>query len=251
MRLQDRVAIVTGAASGNGLAIAEGFLAEGAKVVFADIDKDTLQLLKKKHANHRDRTMFCEMDVSDLDSIQTAVDQTVSTFGKLDILVSNAGVTVRKHFLEQKETDYDFVSSINVKGVFFTGQIAAQAMIDTKRKGVIINMSSIASIIAPQKNIVPYGASKGAVLSMTKHMAYDLSDYQIRVNAIAPGTIVTKINQQRLSDEWVYEKEVSKNMSDRLGDTKDVVGAAVFLASDESAFMNGTQIVIDGGETAR
>jgi|HigsolmetaAR203D_1030402.scaffolds.fasta_scaffold00226_11 NAD(P)-dependent dehydrogenase (short-subunit alcohol dehydrogenase family) len=251
MRLNGKVAIVTGAGSGNGAAIAVEYLRQGARVVFADINEESARAVAGQSGYPDTQWLVQKVDVSNRDSVKACVDAAVSRFGRLDIMVANAGITVRKHFLEMTTEELDRVMDVNCKGVFLCCQEAARVMADQGEGGALILMSSIASIIAPQANIVGYGASKGAVLSMTRHMALDLKDYNIRVNAIAPGTILTGLNRERLSRPEVLEWQQKNIMMGRIGSPQELAGAAVFLASDESSFMTGTQIVIDGGETAQ
>lgn len=250
MRLKGKVAIVTGAGSGNGAAIALGYLKEGAYVTFADINEDFLKETVENLDYPKENYMVQRVDVTDRASVQLCVSETVKKYGRLDIMVANAGITIRKDFLEQTDADFEKVMNVNLKGTFITSQEAAKEM-SQSGGGAIILMSSIASIIAPTKNIAPYGASKGAILSLARHIALDLGNRNIRVNAIAPGTIFTRINEARLEGSEEKEKEGSKNMMGRIGRPDELVGAAIFLASDESSFMTGTQIVIDGGEIAR
>ena len=138
---------------------------------------------------------------------------------------------------------------INAKGVFLCCQAAARVMAKQDSGGAIITMSSLTSITAPKPNLVHYGASKGAILSMTRHMARDLGRMNIRVNAIAPGIIRTNMNRMRLSKPGEEERDSQQNMLGRIGEPEDLVGAAVYLASEESSFVTGTQIVIDAGHT--
>lgn len=249
MRLKEKVAIVTGAGSGNGAAIAEGFLKEGAKVVFADINEQAAQKVALKSGVSEDHWLVQYLDVGEKRSVDECVEKTVKRFGRLDILVANAGVSFGKAFLEATEEDLDRVLQVNVKGVFFCSQAVARVMATQESGGVIIPMSSLTSITAPKPNLVHYGASKGAVLSMTRHMALDLGKMNIRVNAIAPGIIRTNMNRARLSIPGEAERDSEDNMLGRIGESEDLVGAAIFLASEESSFMTGAQIVIDGGQT--
>ena len=246
MRLKGKVALVTGAGSGNGAGIAKGYLAEGAKVVLADLNVEAAEKVALESGAPQDMWLIEHIDVSNKSSVDTCVDALKKQFGRLDILVANAGITVRKHFLEQTEEDYDSVMNVNAKGVFLCSQSAARVMAE-QGSGSIIHTSSLSSIIACLPNTVSYGASKGAVISMTRHMARDLGRMGIRVNAIAPGVIRTNLNNQRLSDPEEIERDSQMNMLGRIGEPRDLVGAAVFLASEESSFMTGTQIVIDGG----
>lgn len=245
-RLKDKVAVVTGSASGNGTSIAKKFLKEGAKVVFADINEAALTEVTE---GLRGNFLTVKTDVSRQESVREMIYAAIHAFGRVDIMVANAGVTLRKHFLELTEADYDHVMDINAKGVFFCSQEAARVMVDNGG-GSIIHMSSITASVA-EPNAVQYGASKGAVASMTRHMAMDLGEYGIRVNAIAPGTIRTGFTTERLEQQDIERQEADLTLLKRVGETEDLVGAALLLASDESSFMTGTHITVDGGYTIK
>ncbi|MFJ5772139.1 SDR family NAD(P)-dependent oxidoreductase [Psychrobacillus sp. NPDC093180] len=249
MRLKDKVAIVTGAGSGNGATIAKGFLAEGAKVVFADINIHAALEVASQSDARQDDWMAVEVDVASPTSVKELIYKSMKAFSRVDIMVANAGITIRKPFLELTESDYDKVMDVNAKGVFFCSQEAARIM-DEQGGGSIIHMSSTTSVLA-EANAVQYGASKGAVAAMTRHMALDLGDRNIRVNAIAPGTIQTNLTGSRLQDEEVVAKEADLTMLKRIGQPSDIVGATIFLASDESSFITGTQIFVDGGYSVK
>lgn len=245
MRLKDKVAIVTGAGSGNGAEIAKEFLKEGAKVVFADINIESAHEIAARSGYDQDQWLAVEVDVANAESVKQLVDKTQATFSKIDILVANAGITMKRPFLEMTEIEYDKVMEVNAKGVFLCSQEVAKVMVE-QGSGSIIHTSSTTSVIA-EPNAVQYGASKGAVAAMTRHMAYELGERNIRVNAIAPGTILTNLTGERLQDESILTKEAGLTMLNRIGKPQDVVGAVVFLASDESSFMTGTHLFIDGG----
>ena len=249
MRLKDKVAIVTGAGSGNGAAIAHEFLEQGAKVVFADIDQGKAETEARNSGVSREHWLAVQTDVASKESVENLISETLKAFSDLDIMVANAGITIRKTFLELTEDDYDRVMAVNAKGVFLCSQEAARVMVENK-KGSIIHMSSTTSVLA-EPNAVQYGASKGAVASMTRHMAMDLGSFGVRVNAIAPGTIMTNLTASRLEDQEVMAREGSLTMLNRIGRPDDLTGAAVFLASDESSFITGTQIFVDGGYSAK
>jgi len=249
MRLKDKVAIVTGAGSGNGAAIAHRFLEQGARVVFADINEENAMQEAMKTGYPSDSWLAVKVDVASSDSVKALISDALKAFSKLDIMVANAGITIRKPFLEMTDSDYDKVMDVNAKGVFLCSREAAKAMVKNGG-GSIVHMSSTTSVIA-EANAVQYGASKGAVASMTRHMALDLGIYNIRVNGIAPGTIYTNLTASRLDDEEVALREGALTMLQRIGHPDDIAGAAIFLASDESAFITGTQIVVDGGYSAK
>ncbi|MFC5589507.1 SDR family NAD(P)-dependent oxidoreductase [Sporosarcina soli] len=249
MRLRDKVAIVTGAGSGNGAAIAKGFLAAGAKVVFADINVSAAEQEAIQSEYGKDAWIAVEVDVANQSSVEELIRETLKAFSKIDVMVANAGITIRKPFLELSEADYDRVMDVNAKGVFFCSQEAARIMVE-QGGGSIIHMSSTTSVLA-EGNAVQYGASKGAVAAMTRHMALDLGEQNVRVNAIAPGTIQTKLTGSRLQAEGVVAREAELTMLKRIGQPDDLIGAALFLASDESSFITGTQIFVDGGYSVK
>ncbi|KXH83916.1 SDR family NAD(P)-dependent oxidoreductase [Sporosarcina sp. HYO08] len=249
MRLKDKVAIVTGAGSGNGAAIAKGFLAEGAKVVFADINEDNAEQQAIDSGYDPKKWIAVKVDVADSASVKSLISKTLEAFSRVDVMIANAGITIRKPFLELTEADYDKVMDVNAKGVFLCSQEAARCMVE-QGGGSIVHISSTTSVLA-EGNAVQYGASKGAVASMTRHMAMDLGAQNIRVNAIAPGTIQTNLTGGRLGAEGVLEKEAELTMLKRIGQPQDVVGAALFLASDDSSFITGTHIFVDGGYSVK
>ncbi|MFP7225795.1 SDR family oxidoreductase [Priestia filamentosa] len=249
MRLKDKVALVTGAGSGMGAAIAQGYLKEGARVIFADINIESAQKVAQDSGASEDMWLATYIDVGKQANVKECIEQTIQKFGQLDILVANAGIIIRKPFLELTEEDYDRVMQVNAKGVFLCSQEAARVMA-RQGGGSIIHISSTTSVIA-EPNAVQYGASKGAVASMTRHMASDLGTMKIRVNAIAPGTIHTNLTGARLSDREVMERESGLTILNRVGETEDIVGPAIFLASDESSFITGTHIFVDGGYSVK
>ncbi|MFD1415045.1 SDR family NAD(P)-dependent oxidoreductase [Oceanobacillus jeddahense] len=249
MRLKDKVAIVTGAGSGNGAEIAVGYLKEGAKVVFADINMDAANEIAKGSGFPEDKYSIDFVDVTDGASVQKLVNNTVEKFGRIDVMFANAGINIRKHLLELTESDYDKVMNINAKGVFLCSQEAARQMVKQK-SGSIIHMSSATTLIA-EPNMSEYGASKGAILAMTRHMALDLGIYNVRVNGIAPGTMQTNLTKERLKIKGAMERETKSTMLHRVGHPRDLVGLAVFLASEESSFITAQQISVDAGYTLK
>ena len=185
MRFAGQVAIVTGGGNGIGRACAEAFAAEGAAVVVADIDASTERAVARAIEAAGGRAIFIETDVGDGAQAQRLVEQTLAAFGRLDVLINNAGIIKTADFLEISEADFDAVLRVNLKGVFLVGQAAARAMVRAG-KGAIVNMSSANAVVAIA-NQVPYVTSKGAVGQLTKVMALALADKGVRVNAIGPG----------------------------------------------------------------
>lgn len=249
MRLTGKVALVTGAGGGNGAAIAAGMAREGAIVAFADIKTDGAEACAEAARDAGGQALSLQLDVTSAASVEAAVATLVEQFGRLDILVNNAGILTRNPFLALTEEEWDRVMAVNAKGPFLCGQAAARRMAGQKG-GSIINISSFSASIA-LPNTVHYGASKGAVAMLTKHMALDLAEYGIRVNAIAPGVIETDMNRERLAVPEQRAATMQRILVGRLGRPDDLVGAAVFLASDESGYVNGSTITVDGGWTVR
>jgi NAD(P)-dependent dehydrogenase (short-subunit alcohol dehydrogenase family) len=252
MRLKDKVAIVTGAAGGIGLACAQAFIKEGAKVILSDVDAARGGAEAKKLGTNAG---FVACDVGDAQQVQMLVDTAVKAFGRIDICVSNAGIIHGAEFLDLAEADFDRVLRVNLKGVFLTGQAAARQMVkqgaSASRGGyAIINMSSCNAVLAIP-NQVPYVVSKGGVNQLTKVMGLSLADKGIRVNAIGPGTIATELAKNAvLGSDEARRKIMARTPLGRLGEVEEVASVAVFLASDESSYMTGQTIYPDGGRLA-
>ena len=253
MTLNGRNALVTGAARGIGLGCARRLLADGARVLLLDVDDDAGEQAARElagEAGSDDRVAYQRCDVSDSGSVQAAVDRVVGDWGGLDIAVANAAVVHAADFLDLEEADFDRVLSVNLKGVFLTGQAAARAMVAGGRKGSIINMSSVNSQVA-LPNQVPYCTAKGGIQQLTKVMALSLATQGIRVNAIGPGSIATEMLRTVLSDDpQARAKVLSRTPMGRLGEVEEVAGVASFLASEDSSYITGQTIFPDGGRLA-
>ena len=251
MRLENKVAIVTGGARGIGLAIARRFVAEGARVTIADIDRaagaDAADAIGPPGCR------FVATDVGDARSAENAVAETCRAFGTLDILVNNAGIVHGADFLDLAEADFDRVLRVNLKGAFLVGQAAARRMVARVvadgPPGTIINMSSINAVVAIP-NHAPYCASKGGVDQLTKAMALALAPYGIRVNAIGPGSIMTDILKAVATDEAAKQRVLSRTPAGRIGEPDEIAAVAVFLASAEASYVTGQTIYADGGRLA-
>jgi NAD(P)-dependent dehydrogenase (short-subunit alcohol dehydrogenase family) len=250
MRLADKVALVTGAAQGIGLACARAFAREGAKVFVTDLNEDAgrREVLKLRSEGYQ--ASFAACDVSRRDQVDACVRSVVDEFGRLDILVANAGIVHAAEFLDLEEKDFDRVLSVNLKGVFLAGQAAARQMVKQGGGGAIVNMSSVNAVLAIP-NQVPYVVSKGAVNQLTKVMAVALAPHGIRVNGIGPGTILTELARTAVLGNKEAEKKVlSRTPMGRMGEPEEIAAVAAFLASDAASYLTGQTIYPDGGRLA-
>jgi glucose 1-dehydrogenase len=248
MRFLDQVVIVTGGAQGIGRACVDAFADEGAAVVVADIDPAGGEKAAAEIEARGGRARFVETDVGDAAQARRLVDQTLEAFGRLDVLINNAGIIKTADFLEISEADFDAVLRVNLKGVFLVGQAAARAMVKGG-KGAIVNMSSANAVVAIP-NQVPYATSKGAVNQLTKVMALALADKGVRVNAIGPGSILTDLLRVVMNDEAARQRILSRTPMGRCGEPAEVAKVALFLASDDASYLTGQCIYPDGGRLA-
>jgi len=246
MSLVNKVTIITGGAQGIGLACGQRFASEGARVVLADINAEKGEAAAQGIRSSGGDSMFVACDVGDKAQVTSLVEKTVERYGRLDVLISNAAVLHIADILTLAEEDYDRVLRINLKGFFLTGQAAARQMVAQGGGGSIINMSSIQAVIT-LPNILTYSICKGGVKSLTTSMALALADKGVRVNAIGPGSIATDMVKQLMVDEAARKKLLSRTPLGRLGEPSEVAAVAVFLASDESSYVTGETIYVDGG----
>lgn len=253
-RLEGRTALVTGASSGIGNAIAAAFGREGANVVVADIrrepklDNETSVFERLDEAGAE--ATFVETDVTDESDIAEAVRTAVDEYGGLDILVNNAGIYYQYQAHETPDEAWDDLIDVNLNGLFKTSREALPELKESNQ-AKIINLSSIYGLVGGE-NSAAYCASKGGVANLTRQMALDYADDEINVNALAPGIIKTAQNQEwRDTDEDLLENWQRDTPWPRFGEPEDVADAAVFLASDESEFITGHVLSVDGGWTAR
>jgi len=254
MMLKDKVALVTGGSSGIGLAIAERFLQEGAKVMIVSRSKQkcesTVENLKKKGQVH---VAFVQGDVSKADDAQRMVDTTVKRFGQIDILVNNAGIYMEKRVENTTEEEWDQIIDINLKGVFLCSK-AAYPYFKKQGGGAIINISSDAGIFG-NPDCAAYCAAKGGVTNLTRAMALDYARENIRVNAVCPAVIDTPMLEMELrlhENREEYLKETAEEHPvGRIGRSEEVAFAVLMLASDEASFITGTNLPVDGGLTCQ
>ena len=245
MKLADKVAIVTGATQGIGLACAERLMREGARVMLVDIKPEGAQVAQRLGEAAR----FFAADVSQKADVDAMIAATLQAFGRIDILVNNAGITHAADFLDLHEDDFDRVLRINLKSMFLCGQAAAREMVK-QQSGSIINMSSVNSELAIP-NQVPYVVSKGGVNQLTKVMALNLAPHGIRVNGIGPGTILTELAKKAvLASPEARHTILSRTPLGRCGEPEEVASIAAFLASDDASYMTGQTIYADGGRMA-
>jgi NAD(P)-dependent dehydrogenase (short-subunit alcohol dehydrogenase family) len=248
--LEGKTAIVTGGARGIGLAIAKRYVAEGARVVIADIDESTG---KAAVAALGAAARFVRTDVGAAGDARNVIAEALGFAGDIDILVNNAGIIHTADFLDIAEADFDRVMRINLKGMFLVGQAAAKQMVAQvkagKAPGAIVNMSSINARVAIP-NQVPYCVSKGGVDQLTKVMALSLSPYGIRVNAIGPGSIMTDILKGIATDQAAKNRLLSRTPLGRVADPDEIAAIAAFLASKDASYITGETIYADGGRLA-
>ena len=249
MRLQGKVAIITGGARGQGAAEARMFTREGAKVVFGDILDDDGRQVEAEITAAGGEAVYVRLDVTDEDAWREAVGTAVSRFGKVDILVNNAGIASWNAGDDATVEEWDRIMEVNAKGVFLGTKAVIPAMRATGG-GSIINISSISGMVG-QTNIHPgYNASKGAVRILTKSTAVQHAAEGIRCNSIHPGPVKTPMTERGWSDpEWLQAMRRRTPLG-RYADPDEIAYGVLFLASDESSFMTGSEMVIDGGVTA-
>lgn len=247
--LEGKVAIVTGASRGIGRAIAIAFAESGADVAVAARNESDLETVVKEIESTGRRGLAVPTDVTDRSAIQNVVDKTIEHLGGLDIMVNNAGGSrFMAPLIALRPDGWDKAIKLNLDSVFHSTQIAAQVMVE-RGKGSIIQMASVAGIDGAQ-TLSFYSAAKGGVRLMTQAVAKELAQSGVRVNSIAPGWIATDLNAAMRSDENMRKFSESMIPMGRFGEVDEIVGAAIYLASDASSFVTGATIVVDGGQTA-
>lgn len=252
MRLEGKVAIVTGGASGLGRGIVRRYAEEGANLVIADMDVDGANAVAAELSKHGGKIVVQKTDVSDEASVAELVRVTVAAFGRIDVLVNNAGINTLREFLDLPPAEWDQIMAVNLRGPFLCSQAVAKHMAERK-EGSIINITSIEADFGSY-NRAHYVASKAGLKTLTKAMAISLAPYNIRVNAVAPGGFNTEIFEKAFPDPQVradfIKAFVQKIPMKRLGEPRELAGAAVFLASEDASYMTGATIDVNGGASA-
>ena len=247
--LSGRVALVTGASQGLGRRFATVLAEHGAAIALAARQLDRLQELERQIADRGGRVASVPLDVTDHGAIERAIATVEDVLGPIDVLINNAGVAVSKGVLEQTEADWDRVLDTNLKGAFFVAQAVARRMVARDPRppwgGNIVNVASVLALDVVG-HLAPYAASKGGLWQVTRSMALELARHHIRVNALAPGYIVTEMNRDFLASE-AGERLKRRIPQRRFGTPEDLDGALLLLASDASRYMTGSIVVLDGG----
>jgi cyclopentanol dehydrogenase len=249
MRLQNKVALISGGAKGMGAVEAKLFAKEGAKVVIGDVLEAEGKQIEAAINETGGECLFVPLDVSDENQWNEAVAATVGRFGKLDILINNAGIFRTNAVEETSSAEWDQVMDINAKGVFLGAKAAIPAMREAGG-GSIINLSSVAGLVGAAYSSA-YSASKGAVRLFTKSTAIQYATDGVRCNSIHPGVIQTDMTKEAIADSQFKAQRLDPTPLARLGQPEDVAYGALYLASDESSFVTGAELVIDGGWTAQ
>lgn len=249
MTLEGIVALVTGAAQGLGKWISLGLAQAGADIAAADLNLEKVEQTAHEIKKMGRKALPIKTDVANIESIKEMVQKTIAAFGRIDCLVNNAGVSVRKPVLEVTPEDFDFVSSVNFRGVYFSSQIVAHEMV-SRGGGKIINIASAAGLLLrPGIPISVYAGTKAGIIMFTKAFAEELAKHNIYVNAVAPGYFATPLANKSLSDPEIRAKILSFTPLKKIGEAKDVIGPVLFLCSDASNFITGQTIFVDGGRT--
>lgn len=251
-RLKNKVAVITGSASGMGKSIAELYASEGAKLVLADFNEEGVQELADMLNNEEHTAVAVKVDVSNKEDVENMIETAIEKFGTLDILVNNAGIMDGFEPVgEITDEKWDRIFDVNTKGVMRAMRKAVNYWLENDMAGNIINTISTGGLNGAHAGVA-YGASKHAVVALTKNTAFMYAEDKIRVNGIAPGAVETNIGSsiQDASEKGIARAGVTQGVIPSTGQAEDIGNVALFLGSDESAFVNGTVIVADGGWTA-
>ena len=249
MRLKDKVALVTGASQGLGLAIARRFTVEGALVFLGDIKEDQGRMAAAELTSRDCRARFVRLDVTSEESWKAALAELIDQAGKLDILVNNAGINIRQSIEEMSVESLDMMLAVNVRGPFL-GIKHALPLMRGNGGGSLISMGSVCSLIGHKFTPEAYTLTKGAVSQLTRSVAVRYAKDNIRANVLCPSTVETPLMQEVMKNPERRQERVGEVPLGRLATMEDVAAAALYLASDEAAFINGVTFPVDGGTTA-
>jgi 2-deoxy-D-gluconate 3-dehydrogenase len=250
-RLDNQVALVTGATGGLGIAICRAFAAAGASVALADLPdrlEPAMSLARELETDHRVRAAAVPLDVTDVRSIELAVAEAEAALGSLDVAVANAGIAIRKPSLELTEEDWDQVLDVDLKGVFFTCRAAGRGMVSRSR-GSIVCISSQNGVVGMEQRAA-YCAAKAGVINMVRVLALEWATHNVRVNAVGPTFVHTALTARALDDPATLEGILKRIPLGRLGTPQEVANAVLFLAGPAASLITGTCLVADGGWTA-
>jgi NAD(P)-dependent dehydrogenase (short-subunit alcohol dehydrogenase family) len=247
-RLEGNVAIVTGGGTGIGRAVSLRFAKEGARVAVVGRTQNTGESTVQEITNSGGDAAFIQTDVSDVDQVRRMVKTTLAKFGRIDILVNNSAIYAGGSILNAKESDWAQVMRVNVDGVFFCSKYVAQEMVRSRR-GSIINISSFLGVKA-LPNELPYSTSKGAVIQLTRAMSLDLAPYNVRANCVCPGTVHTRMYESVLKDPGMVKRNLQGIPLGRVAEPEEIASVVLHLASDESTYVTGATIMVDGGRSA-
>jgi NAD(P)-dependent dehydrogenase (short-subunit alcohol dehydrogenase family) len=258
--MADKVAIITGGASGIGFACARRFVEDGYKIVIADASDAAGRRAAFDLDAHPDKVAVFQCDVSERLQVHNLVAETLSRFGHIDVLINNAGIAIKGGALDLSEDDFDRVMGVNLRGAFLVSKYVAKYMVDeienrddrsrlTERPYSIINMSSVNDTVA-LPDYLAYVVSKGGLKQLTRAMALELAPYGIRVNAIGPGSVKTEMLAGVVSDEAAMAQTLSRTPLGRVASPDEIAGVAAFLASEDASYMTGQCIYVDGGRMA-
>ena len=254
MRLECKVALVTGGAAGIGRAICELFAEEGARIAIADIDEEGAQETLERIVSRGGEAVFVKTDVSIESEVETAVQAALEAYGAIDVLVNNAAAFVFGKVEDVTDADWAHVLGVNLIGAAHCVKHVLPAM-KAAGGGAIVNIASVSSFVA-QPAFVPYSASKGALMQLTRSLAFDLAEHNIRVNCVCPGSVLTAATERHRRfvdvprEEFLAEAAASSFLK-RNADPREIAYGVLFLASDEASFVTGTPLVMDGGATAQ
>ncbi|MFX1535860.1 MAG: SDR family NAD(P)-dependent oxidoreductase [Promethearchaeota archaeon] len=245
MSNNDKVAVIFGGSSGIGKAITLGLAENGSIVVPVSRTQSKVNDVVEELKSRGLRCLGLTANVTNKKEVEKVLDTVLEEFGHVNSLINSAGTHLKKKSIEITEEEWDHVLDVNLKGTFFTCQVFGKQMIKQKQ-GAIVNIASLAAHVALLE-ITPYCASKGGVVSLTKALAIEWAKYNVRVNCISPGFFRTPLNEKVLAIPERYERIISHTPFHRLGKTSELVGAAIYLTSDASSFVTGTNITVDGG----